>query len=118
MIIQVIASRQYIARMPYMEAQLVIKDRVRKGDTLIARVVWVVPVPVRGCSHRFKYRLYCGRSGATVVRYDNESGKGDHRHLGRKERQQAYLFTTLEQLILDFEADVIHLSGGKDESDH
>jgi len=104
--------------MPYMETQLVIKDRVRKGDALIERVVWAVPAPVRGCSHCFKYRPYCGQNGATVVRYDNESGKGEHRHLGKNERQQAYLFTTLEQLILDFEADVIRLLGGKDESDH
>jgi hypothetical protein len=94
-----------------MGTQLVIKDRVRKGDALIERVVWVVPVPVPGCTHRFKYRLYCGRNGATVVRYDNESGKGDHRHLGKNERQQAYRFTTLEQLIMDFEADVIRLTG-------
>jgi hypothetical protein len=38
--------------------------------------------------------------------------------VGKNERQQAYLFTTLEQLILDFEADVIRLLGGKDESNH
>lgn len=101
-----------------MDTQLVIKDRVRKGDALIERVVWVLPVPVKGCTHPFKYRLYCGRNGATVVRYDNESGKGDHRHLGKNERQYAYLFTTLEQLIHNFEADVIRLTGGKDESDH
>ena len=96
-----------------MNAQLVIKDRIRKGNVLIERVVWVVPAPVNGCSHHFKYRLYCGLNGTTVVRYDNETGKGDHRHLGADELQQTYLFTTLEQLIIDFEADVIHLSGGK-----
>jgi hypothetical protein len=101
-----------------MKAQLVIKDRVRKGSLLIERVVWMVPLPVDGCSHHFKYRLYCGLNGATVVRYDNESGKGDHRHVGSNERQQHYPFITLEQLVIDFEADVIRLSGGKDESDH
>ena len=101
-----------------MKAQLIIKDRVRKGGLLIERVVWEVLLPVDGCSHHFKYRLYCGRKGETVVRYDNEPGKGDHRHVGSRERQQPYLFTTLEQLVIDFEADVIHLSGGKDESDH
>src|SRR3989337_112668 len=104
--------------MPYMKAQLVIKDRIRKGDALIERVVWAVPAPVNGCLHHFKYRLYCGQNVATVVRYDNESGKRDHRHLGKTERKEAYLFTTLEQLIMDFEADVIRLLGGKDESDH
>jgi hypothetical protein len=104
--------------MQYMKAQLVIKDRIRKGNALIERVVWAVPAPVNGCLHHFKYRLYCGQNGATVVRYDNESGKGDHRHLGKNERQQVYPFTTLEQLIMDFEADVIRLSGDKNESDH
>jgi hypothetical protein len=38
------------------------------------------------------------------VRYDNERGKGDHRHVGREE--SAYHFTTIEQLIDDFRADV------------
>ena len=99
--------------MPYIKAQLVIKDRIRKGRILIERVVWTVPISVNGCSHHFKYRLYCGLNGATVVRYDNESGKGDHRHLGEVERQRPYLFTTLEQLVIDFEADVIHLLGDK-----
>lgn len=101
-----------------MKAQLVIKDRIRKNNALVERVVWAIQTPVNGCSHHFKYRLYCGQNGETVVRYDNESGKGDHRHLGRNERQQPYLFITLEQLIIDFEADVIRLSGGKDESDY
>ncbi len=38
------------------------------------------------------------------MRYDNERGKGDHRHLG--EREEAYRFTTVEQLLADFERDV------------
>jgi len=101
-----------------MKAQLVIKDRIRKGSVLVERVVWRVSSPVAGCSHYYKYRLYCGLNGATVVRYDNESGKGDHRHVGSRERLQSYLFTTLEQLFIDFEADVVRLPGGKDESDH
>ncbi|MBI5627038.1 MAG: hypothetical protein HY935_07580 [Nitrosomonadales bacterium] len=101
-----------------MKAQLVIKDRIRKSNVLIERVVWAIPTPVKGCTHYFKYRLYCGQNGETVVRYDNESGKGDHRHLGKDERQQPYMFITLEQLIIDFEADVIRLSGGKNESDY
>ena len=102
--------------MQYMKAQLIIKDRIRKGKALIERTVWIVPTPVNGCSPQYKYRLYCGLNGETVVRYDNESGKGDHRHLGKNERQHPYLFRTLEQLIIDFEADVIRLSGEKNES--
>jgi len=39
-----------------------------------------------------------------VLRYDNEAGKGDHRHLG--ERQEAYSFTTYDALLTDFWNDV------------
>ena len=35
-----------------------------------------------------------------MLRFDNETGKGDHMHLGTKE--QPYLFTTPAQLIEDF----------------
>jgi hypothetical protein len=38
-----------------------------------------------------------------VLRYDNESGKGDHRHQGTAET--AYRFRTIEQLLKDFDAD-------------
>ena len=46
--------------MTYMKAQLVIKDRIRKNNALIERVVWAISTPVNGCSHHVKYRLYCG----------------------------------------------------------
>jgi len=39
-----------------------------------------------------------------VVRYDNEAGKGDHRHAGRREPD--YGFTSLRRLQDDFWADV------------
>jgi hypothetical protein len=38
------------------------------------------------------------------VGYDNERGKGDHRHVGGTET--AYRFAGVEQLIADFLADV------------
>ena len=43
-------------------------------------------------------------NGTCVVRYDNESGKGDHRHFNTRERP--YTFETPEQLIADFQADM------------
>jgi len=39
-----------------------------------------------------------------VVRYDNERGKGDHRHVG--EGEEGYAFSTLRQLVVDFMNDV------------
>jgi hypothetical protein len=66
--------------------------------------LWSVPNPVRGSEHSFKYSLFYGRAGDRLVGYDNEAGKGDHRHyLGREE---PYRFTTPEQLVRDFLADV------------
>jgi hypothetical protein len=38
--------------------------------------------------------------GVCVLRFDNESGKGDHKHIG--ERQVAYTFMTLDRLVDDF----------------
>ena len=43
-------------------------------------------------------------NGICVLRYDNESGKGDHKHAGDKEVE--YTFTTPEALLDDFWKDV------------
>jgi hypothetical protein len=43
--------------------------------------------------------------------YDNERGKGDHRHFRGVET--AYQFSTVEQLIADFWRDVRRLRGDK-----
>jgi hypothetical protein len=56
-----------------------------------------------------KYRLYCGRDGKCLVRYDNETGKGDHVHYGATEL--AYRFERWEKLLEDFLADVERLTG-------
>jgi len=40
------------------------------------------------------------QNGERVVGFDNERGKGDHKHLDGTE--YPYPFTTLEQLIEDF----------------
>lgn len=39
-----------------------------------------------------------------MVRYDNERGKGDHRHIGDDETP--YRFTDLAALLADFRRDV------------
>ena len=54
--------------------------------------------------HTFKYRLAYVVGGECVLRYDNERGKGDHRHFGKQELD--YAFSTPEQLMLDFNADI------------
>ena len=44
-----------------------------------------------------------------LVGYDNERGRGDHRHIEGEE--QPYSFSTPERLIDDFLADVRRLRG-------
>ena len=67
-------------------------------------MVWTVPKPVPPSDHGFKYRLVFVRDGERVVGYDNERGKGDHRHLGDAEK--SYRFVDAATLLSDFMRDV------------
>ena len=88
-----------------MKAALLHRYRQAFDDGGILEVViWRVPDPVEGSLHPFKYRLFYGFPGQRLVGYDNERGKGDHRHL--QAHQEPHAFTTPEQLIDDFLADV------------
>ena len=57
-----------------------------------------------GSRHSFKYRLAYVVIEICVIRYDNEDGKGDHRHWGEKESR--YTFSTPSKLIEDFQHDI------------
>ncbi len=88
-----------------MKAVELLRTRIIYADTAFAELtLWQVPKPVARSAHRFKYRLAYVVSGVCVLRYDNEDGKGDHRHFGGK--QSAYAFTTPEKLIADFQRDI------------
>lgn len=67
-------------------------------------VLWRLPRPPMGSRHPYKYRLAYVVCGVCVLRLDNESGKGDHRHRGGVE--SPYRFTTPERLIADFRRDI------------
>ncbi len=77
---------------------------VLSGESFAELVLWQVPRPVAGSSHPFKYRLAYVVAGECVVRYDNEAGKGDHRHYG--DREGVYAFQAPEKLIADFRRDI------------
>jgi Family of unknown function (DUF6516) len=95
-----------------MKAVLAFHDKqVLPDGSIVEMKIWQVTTPVRGSAHRLKYSLYYGVGGTRLVGYDNEYGKGDHRHF--QGRQERYLFKTAEQLIEDFLADVRGLRGGK-----
>ena len=68
-------------------------------------VIWKLPGKSSERPHGLKYRLFYGdAAGKCLVRYDNESGKGDHRHIG--EREEPYWFHDVETLIADFQQDI------------
>ena len=81
------------------------EDKIGHTHSLVLECfVWRVPHPVRASTHRLKYRLALIVRGECVLRYDNETGKGDHRHLGKTET--VYAFRGYEKLLADFWADV------------
>ena len=91
--------------MANMKAVELVRTRVTFAEAAFAELVlWQVPKPIAGSAHRFKYRLAYVVHGACVVRYDNEVGKGDHRHFNG--RESAYAFTTPEKLVADFQRDI------------
>ena len=91
--------------MSNMKAIQLVSTRILYSESAFAELVlWRLPQPIDGSPHSFKYRLAYVVRGECVLRYDNEAGKGDHRHVGRIE--SAYAFTTPEQLIADFQPDI------------
>jgi hypothetical protein len=73
-------------------------------DAFAELVLWQLPQPIAGSKHAFKYRLAYVVNRECVLRYDNEAGKGDHRHFGGREGR--YAFSTPEKLIADFRRDM------------
>jgi Family of unknown function (DUF6516) len=88
-----------------MRAEPLMDERHALDEATFAEIViWRLPRPLSGSRHSFKYRLALVRNGVCVLRYDNEAGKGDHRHV--RERQTPYRFADLDTLLADFWADV------------
>jgi hypothetical protein len=88
-----------------MKARLLFRERVIYDDgAFVEMVIWRIPQPVPPATHRLKYRLAYIVDGKRIVGYDNERGKGDHRHV--RGRQTSYAFSTIEALMADFIADV------------
>jgi hypothetical protein len=92
------------------KADLLFHQRIDYDDGAIAELVlWRVPTPVLPSPHGLKYSLFYGYPGVRLVGYDNERGKGDHRHFQRQEMN--YVLSSVEQLMADFWRDVRSLRG-------
>ena len=93
-----------------MKPTCIFYDRKDYPDGAIAELtIWQVPEPVLESAHGLKYSLFYGFPGRRLVGYDNERGKGDHRHIDG--REEPYTFTTVEALIADFVAQVRKFRG-------
>lgn len=98
-----------------MKAKLIFREKnLLEDGCIVELVLWELPQKSQDRPHGFKYRLYFGDSeGNCLVRYDNESGKGDHKHIGEKETP--YEFVDRDKLIEDFYHDVICCRKNKEE---
>ena len=79
------------------------KKQLYRGG-IIEMVIWRLRSVDSERPHGLKYRLLYVREGKRLVGYDNERGKGDHKHIGEKE--QVYAFQSVDQLLEDFWNDV------------
>ena len=92
-----------------MAARKLFHHKETRGDVIIEMVIWQLPEVSAQRPHGLKYRFFCGAADDCLVRYDNETGKGDHRHYG--DREEVYEFQSIERLIEDFRSDCTRLAG-------
>jgi Family of unknown function (DUF6516) len=87
------------------DAKLLFHRKEDYDDGHIAELtIWLLPESTSERPHGLKYSLFYGREGERIIGYDNERGKGDHRHYGAVEEK--YEFRSVRQLIVDFTSDV------------
>jgi hypothetical protein len=88
-----------------MRATKLFHDKATLPDgSIVEMTIWQLATANPERRHGLKYSLYYGRAGERLVGYDNERGKGDHKHIAG--REQRYRFVSVEQLVADFLADV------------
>ncbi|TAN53677.1 MAG: hypothetical protein EPN21_00830 [Methylococcaceae bacterium] len=88
-----------------MKAELITRFRdIADDGTGIEMVVWRVPDTIPPSEHFYKYRLVYVENGKRVIGFDNERGKGDHKHV--EDTETPYLFVDVDKLIDDFIAEV------------
>ena len=88
-----------------MKASRLFHDKTSLPDgSIVEMSIWQLEGTSPERPHGLKYSLYYGRAGERIVGYDNERGKGDHKHI--EGRELRYRFVSVEQLVEDFLADV------------
>jgi len=88
-----------------MNAKLMLNERyILSKNAFVEMMVWLLSSPLSNSHHGFRYRLALIVNGNCVLRYDNEAGKGDHKHIG--EDEISYIFTIPKALLENFWNDV------------
>ena len=88
-----------------MKARRIFHDKAVFPDgSIVEMTIWQLPEANAERPHGLKYSLYFGHDGRRPVGYDNERGKGDHKHIG--DIELPYEFVDVDTLVADFIADV------------
>jgi Family of unknown function (DUF6516) len=97
-----------------MKAARIFYDRAVLPDgAIVEMTIWQLPQVTAQRPHGLKYSLFYGREGKRIVGYDNELGKGDHKHIGDIETR--YRFVSVEKMVADFLVDVERVKNENDE---
>lgn len=84
-----------------MKADLIYRFEQDFDDGAMVRmIIWKGPKPVPPSVHHYKYRLVYLENGKRVIGFDNERGKGDHRH--EQNMESSYIFIDAQTLVSDF----------------
>ena len=89
---------------PFMPATKLLHTKEEYAQGFVEILIWLVPKPVPPSEHPYKYRLVYIVDGKRVVGYDNERGKGDHKHIWGAELP--YTFHSPARLVADFMQDI------------
>ena len=88
-----------------MKVTELLRRRIAYSELAFAELVlWQLPTFVPGSVHSYKYRLAYVVNGVCTLRYDNDSGNGDHRHF--RSQESPYNYETVDELLDAFQRDI------------
>jgi hypothetical protein len=97
-----------------MKAVRIFYDKTVLPDgAIVQMIIWQLPRSTSERPHGLKYSLFYGGPDGRIVGYDNESGKGDHKHI--RDVETRYKFIDVETMVADFLADVERMRNEHDE---
>ena len=88
-----------------MKAVRIFYDKTVLPDGAVVQMtMWQLPRSTQERPHGLTCSLFYGGPDGRIVGYDNESGKGDHKHI--RDVEMRYKFIDVETMVADFLADV------------